>query len=105
MHSGATVTNVAITAHGLQLIEALATEIAPIDSHGLGLGTWALCPCQAGSDGLEHALAMGHYTADGGSYRYPDGMVLVLHVDPPSANSEPGIAALGRGLRSALGTT
>jgi CubicO group peptidase (beta-lactamase class C family) len=92
----------ALATPGTIVSAPMVTALGTIDAHGVGLGTWPLCPCAPGADGLEHAVAMGHYVAEGGSYRYPDGMILIVHDDPAGANSEAAIVALGEQLRTAL---
>jgi D-alanyl-D-alanine carboxypeptidase len=80
----------------------LVSLLTTLDKNNVGLGTWPLCPCGTDANGTRTYTAIGHYIANGGSYHYPDGMNLVVHVDPPSANSETLIASLGDALRGAL---
>jgi CubicO group peptidase (beta-lactamase class C family) len=75
-----------------------ADALTHIDDNNMGLGTWPLCPCTMDAEGTKYTTAMGQYVADGGLYTFPDRMTIVVHVDPPAANSEARIIALQQAL-------
>ena len=87
---------------GRVVTPAFVTALGRLDAHNVGLGLWPLCPCSTDLDGTKRAAAMGQYVGDGGMYTYPDGMTLVVHIQPPTANSEIALASLGEALRKRL---
>jgi CubicO group peptidase (beta-lactamase class C family) len=82
---------------------AIVKELTTLDVHNVGLGTWPICPCSTDGDGNRVYTLIGHYVANGGSYHYPDGMTMVIHVEPASVNSDGLTVSLGQALRAAIG--
>jgi CubicO group peptidase (beta-lactamase class C family)/peptidoglycan/LPS O-acetylase OafA/YrhL len=81
---------------------AMVTALTTLDVHNVGLGTWPICPCSTDAAGHRTYTLIGHYVANGGSYHYPDGMTMVIHVEPASTNSDALTVSLGQALRSAV---
>jgi hypothetical protein len=81
----------------------MVTQLTTLDVHNVGLGTWPICPCSMDTAGKRMYTVIGHYVSNGGSYHYPDGMTMVVHVEPASANSDALTVSLGQALRTAIG--
>ncbi len=82
--------------------DSLALMLTPNDDNG-GAGTWGFCPCNNASIGVDHHVALGHFTAAGGLFHFPRLQVtLVVRMEPPNQTNVTRSLSLFTALRAEL---
>lgn len=64
------------------------TLMATTGDLGGGLGLWGVCPCSDNLPGVDRFTAIGHFTAAGGMFRFPQsGLTLVMKAEPAGGDT------------------